>query len=50
MEDEWLKLVKDIKDQHSPEEVRRILYVYHSLNILDEKSKEVFLKHPTKTF
>lgn len=40
--DEWDKLIQDIKKHHTPDEVRRILYVYNAYNILDNKSKEVF--------
>lgn len=40
----WNKLIEDIKDQYSPEEVRRILYVYSVYKIIDEESKDVFGK------
>ncbi|MGD6900424.1 hypothetical protein [Bacillus infantis] len=40
--EEWRKLIEDIKDQYSPEEVRRILYVYSAYQIIDKESQGVF--------
>lgn len=43
---EWNKLVEDLKKNYSPNEVRRILYAYSAIKIIDEKSKDLF--HPNE--